>query len=309
MTEPARSEDLLTELFRNPLDPGYAEAARRRAGRTSEPPRWQRAGSRGALLVVLVLTGLLFAVAYRAVARAEPATGQARADLVGDVRARRAETDELQRQADALRREVARDRDDSLAGAGADQLRELAAAGGLGAVSGPGVVVRLADAPAAVDPVTGRQVTDNPGIVVDRDLQDIANALWQAGAEAVTINGERLTATTTIRAAGGAILVDLRPVSNPYEVAAIGPPDLEKSFDEAATAKRFRRYVSTYRMEFSVQRRSTVNLAAAAQPRLRFVRPSGEPSGSPGIGTSPAVGASSARTPATPVPSRSGGGR
>ena len=55
------------------------------------------------------------------------------------------------------------------------------------------------------------------------DLQNVANALWAAGAEAIAINGQRLTATSTIRAAGNAILVDFRPVTSPYEVSAIGP--------------------------------------------------------------------------------------
>ncbi|HLL67489.1 MAG TPA: DUF881 domain-containing protein [Micromonosporaceae bacterium] len=288
-----RSHDLLTDLFRAPLDPGYAEAARRRATRDTAPPRWRRAGARGGLLLVLVLAGFLLAVAYRQAARAEPAAARARADLVVDVRERRAETDNLERRADDLRATVVREQDNAMVGgaSGADaaSLRDLAAASGLGAVTGPGVAVRLADARAPVDPVTGRQTAENPGVVVDRDLQDVANALWQAGAEAVAVNGQRLSATTTIRAAGSAILVDFRPVTSPYTVTAIGGDELEETFTASATAKRFRRYVSSYGMEFGVKRQATVTLSAAAPPRLRFVRPSTEPS-------------------AGPVPSGSGGG-
>ena len=53
----------------------------------------------------------------------------------------------------------------------------------------------------------------------------MVNALWAAGAEAISINGQRLGPTTAIRFAGEAVLVDFRPVTNPYEISAIGDPD------------------------------------------------------------------------------------
>jgi uncharacterized protein YlxW (UPF0749 family) len=147
-------------------------------------------------------------------------------------------------------------------------------------------VVRLVDAPPPVDPVTGKRSGTNPGRVLDRDLQDIANELWRLGAEAVAINGERLTGTSTIRAAGDAILVDFRPVTAPYEVSAIGPPDLGSTFTDSTTAARFRRYVQAYRMEFSVKQKDNMTLPAAAEPRLRYAQtpsappvPSASPSG------------------------------
>jgi uncharacterized protein YlxW (UPF0749 family) len=140
------------------------------------------------------------------------------------------------------------------------------------------VAVRVTDAPPQVDPVTGRTTQENLGVVLDRDLQDIANALWQAGAEAVAVNGQRLTATGTIRAAGGVILVDFRPVTSPYEVTAIGPPDIADTFGASGTAKRFKRYVEEYRMQFSVKKRTGLTLAGAGEPPLKYARtPSGGP--------------------------------
>src|SRR5439155_1109418 len=80
--------------------------------------------------------------------RARPATSQARAGLVADVKDRRTQTDQLQRRADDLRAEVTRQRDAALAGEGGEgnRLRDLDAAAGLSEVRGTGVVVRLADA-------------------------------------------------------------------------------------------------------------------------------------------------------------------
>ncbi|GAA3287410.1 DUF881 domain-containing protein [Dactylosporangium vinaceum] len=269
-----RRDDLLGELLRNPLDPGYAAAAERRGG--APPPKAGRWLTAAAMLAV----GFLLAVAYHQAVQAAPGTSQARDDLVADVHARQQTADDLQRRAAELRSQVDQARDDALAdSAGAARLRDLAAGTGTGKVTGDGVAVRIVDAPAPVDPVTGRTAEENLGLVLDRDLQDIANGLWEAGAEAVAVNGQRLTATGTIRAAGGVILVDFRPVTSPYEVTAIGPPDIAARFGDSATAKRFKRYVEEYRMQFSVKQRTNLTLAGAAEPPLKYARtPSGGPS-------------------------------
>ena len=296
-----RAEDLLGGLFRAPLDPGYAEAAGRRAARTEPPPRWRTAGGRSARAFALASIGFLLAVAYHQAMADEPGASRVRGNLVTDVLDRQRQTDDLQRQADRLRDEVDRARENALAGGGeVSRLRDLAAGTGLGKVTGDGAVVRLADAPAKIDPVTGAQDPDNKGIVLDRDLQDIANGLWQAGAEAIAINGQRLTTITAIRQAGGVILVDFRPVTGPYEVAAVGPDDLVERFNGSPTAKRFRRYVQVYRMQFSVRDRDRLVLGAAPGPRLRFAHPPSRSSPQPS--TVP-----SAPVPSAPVPSRTGG--
>jgi uncharacterized protein YlxW (UPF0749 family) len=272
--------DYLLDLFRQPLEGGYAEAARRRA-RSGPPSRKRTTAGRLARAVVMVATGFLLAVAYQHTVAAQPASTRARDDLVADVRARQAQTDDLQRQADQLRDKVAQARDAALAGNGgeAGRLRDLEADTGLAKVHGGGAVVRIADGPAPLDPVSGKPDPTNPAQVLDRDLQDIVNALWHAGAEAIAINDQRLTATSTIRAAGNAILVDFRPVTGPYRVAAIGPGDLDKRFNASTTAKRFRRYVEIYRMQFSVKKQGDLTLPAATGSDLRYAH-APSPSGS-----------------------------
>jgi uncharacterized protein YlxW (UPF0749 family) len=272
-----RRDDLLGELFRNPLDPGYAAAAERRGDRP--PPRSGRWLTATAMLAI----GFLLTMAYHQAVAAAPGTTKARSDLVADVRARQRTADDLQRRAADLRDQVDQARDDALAdGDSAARLKALAAATGTGKVTGDGVAVRVVDAPPQVDPVTGKAAAENLGLVMDRDLQDIANGLWRAGAEAVAVNGQRLTATSTIRAAGGVILVDFRPVTSPYEVTAIGPPDISDAFSSSAVAKRFRRYIDEYRMQFGVKQRTKLTLAAAAQPSLKYARPiEPTPSGGP----------------------------
>ena len=56
------------------------------------------------------------------------------------------------------------------------------------------------------------------------DLQIIVNGLWGAGAEAIAINGQRLSSTAAIRFAGQAIIVDFRPLARPYVITALGDP-------------------------------------------------------------------------------------
>ena len=99
-------------------------------------------------------------------------------------------------------------------GAAAEPPAALLEAAAAAPATGPGVRVVIDDAPGADASSLQR--------VLDRDLQDLVNALWRAGATAVAINGQRLTAQSAIRSAGSVILVDYRPVTAPYTVEAVG---------------------------------------------------------------------------------------
>ncbi|WP_431975664.1 DUF881 domain-containing protein [Micromonospora haikouensis] len=298
--------DFLTELFRNPLDPGYADAAARR--RETPPSGWRSGSARSVSLAVLVALGFLFAVAYRQTMAEEPGRSKARADLVAQIKEREAETDEMAARADRLREEVGRQRDAALSGSQASRLRRLEAGTGLGRVRGDGVVVRLADAPPKDDgAVTGSE--GGPPRVLYTDLQKVANDLWAAGAEAVAINGQRLTATSTIRSAGAAILVDFRPVTGPYEVSAIGPGSLRDRFDDSRAAFLMRELVNSVGLSFQVREVEDLTLPAAPEPRLRYAEPSVSPS--PSVSGSGGVEGSSGPEPSGSAssPSPSGGGR
>ncbi|BFU44345.1 DUF881 domain-containing protein [Krasilnikovia sp. MM14-A1004] len=271
--------DFLTELFRNPLDPGYADAAARRA---REGPR--SAPRRRAISAISALTmigvGFLLVVAYQQTIADEPGRTKARATLVEQVQHRRDGTVALQNGADELRAEVATLRERELGGAAVARLRDLEAATGLASVHGPGAKITIGDGPTAVNPVTGKQ--SNDARVRDSDLQLAANALWAAGAEAIAINGQRLTATSTIRQAGEAILVDFRPVASPYEVVAIGPDSLADEFRDGYAGRFFRELVARYGMSFDATGVHDVTLDAATELKLRVAVPSTPPvSGDP----------------------------
>jgi uncharacterized protein YlxW (UPF0749 family) len=286
--------DFLTELFRNPLDPGYLDAARLR-GRAGPVTGRRRRVLRSVTVVTLFSVGLLFAVAYRQTLAEEPGRARARAGLVAQIREREAQADQMTARAERLRAEVTRQRDAAVGGRTAARLRDLEAVTGLARVRGDGVVVRVADAPVNPDAVTGASAA-NLGRVLDSDLQEIANALWSGGAEAIAINGQRLTATSTIRAAGGAILVDYRPVTGPYEVSAIGPEQLERRFRDTTAARLLRKVAAEHGLSFGVRSAEDLVLPAGGEPQLRSARPLPTPGASPDVSPSP-------------VPTLTGGGR
>ena len=281
--------DFLTELFQNPLDPGYADAAARKARGEGRTGTTKRVVS-GISALTLVALGFLLVVAYQQTMADEPARTQARDTLVDQVQNRRSETSELQARADQLRAEVAGLREKQLGGAAVARLREMEAETGLAPVHGSGARVTVGDGPTPIDPLTGER--KNEARVRDTDLQLATNALWAAGAEAIAVNGQRLTATSTIRQAGEAILVDFRPVTTPYQVVAIGPETLADKFRDGAAGRFFRALSAKYGMSYDVAQVKNVTLDAATEPNLRQAVPSTPPPASSGAPTSPSSKAS-----------------
>jgi uncharacterized protein YlxW (UPF0749 family) len=317
----AMSTSLLDDLMTDHLDPGYAAAARRREAGSEPPGAGPRA--RAVLAIGLLLVGFLLAVAYRGTLRQAPDSERARQALVRDVESGSALSDSLQRRAETLSGQLVRERDAALAASRTgDQVstdvRRLEAATAQSAVHGPGVEVVAGDAGSReqLNPATGQRVTvpaEDSGRLRDRDLQSLVNALWAAGAEAVAVNGERLAPTTTIRAAGEAILVDLRPVQSPYTITAVGDPEtLLPRFADSEAARRYQSYTGLYGIQFTVRKVGELRLRAATGPELRYAEavpsatvapPSRAPSGS----GSPSGSAGPSSAGSTPGRSPGGG--
>jgi uncharacterized protein YlxW (UPF0749 family) len=296
--------DFLTELFQNPLDPGYADAAARRA-RDGAPTGTPKRITTGVLALTLVALGFLLVVAYRQTVADEPGRSQARSALVGQVQRRQTSTDVLQSRAEALRSDVSDLRQRELGGPAIARLRDLEAATGLARVRGDGAQLTVGDGNSPINPVTG--LRDTGGRVQDLDLQLAANAFWAAGAEAISINGQRLTATSTIRQAGEAILVDFRPVTTPYDVVAVGPDDMVDDFREGYAGQWFKQLATRYGMSYEIRGVDAVTLAAATEPKLRFASPVPPPNLSASASGGPDTGAqSSAVQPTAPVTTSSG---
>ncbi|RBY90103.1 DUF881 domain-containing protein [Blastococcus sp. TBT05-19] len=271
---------LLDDVLAETLDPAYAQAAAARAAR-EEPARPRR---RGQVLVALTMAvaGLLIAVTYNQAAAKEQGRQEIRTALVRDIQDESALSDELTAQLEDLRAEVGRTSDDLLAATAVGQraLDALARAEqgtAAVAVTGPGLLVTLAnaDADADDDPVGGSSGASGER-VQDGDLQKVVNALWASGAEAVSINGQRLGPTSAIRFAGEAVLVDFRPVTNPYEISAIGEPDeLAAAFLLDPEVRSVAWVSKNYGLRFDFAKEDELSLPAASPPELRFAEPLG----------------------------------
>ena len=270
---PDASMTLLTTMLERPLDPGYAAAADRREA-AGEPRATSLRSPR--LATAAVLIGLVVGVAsYNLTASGSP-RAQARENLVGQIQERRTEVDELGARAAALQAEVSAAEAAQLAGDPKAALsRDLAATVGAVPLEGPGFTVTLDDAPGAGADESSETASEEvaEGRVYARDLQFVTNAMWQAGAEALSINGKRLTSTSTIRFAGSAIIVDYRPLTRPYVVTALGDP---KRFPAAFADGAGGSYLSTLRESFGVrvdtEVRKDLSVPAAVGLTTRFAR-------------------------------------
>jgi uncharacterized protein YlxW (UPF0749 family) len=97
------------------------------------------------------------------------------------------------------------------------ELERLRLALGLKAMEGPGVTVAMRDAPT-------RPAGANPAVVTYQDIVGVVNELWAAGAEAVAVNAQRVTATTGFGQVGGTVVVNLQRLTAPFVITAISDP-------------------------------------------------------------------------------------
>jgi uncharacterized protein YlxW (UPF0749 family) len=257
---------LLGEIWDSALDPGYAAAA-------AAPAAARRGPARIATVLGLVLIGVLLAVALAQTRAAAPAVARQRTELEARIASQTTTYDRTTQQLATLQQQVDALKSRALADTGqgsalADRMAALELQSGQVAVSGPAVEVTLDDAqtpPPGTDPSVDR--------VLDRDLQSVVNGLWAAGAEAVAVNGQRLTALSAIRSAGDAILVDYRPLTRPYVVVAIGDPaSLQTRFTEGAAGRGLQALSTAYGIRSSVQPVGQAILPAASPGELRYAR-------------------------------------
>jgi uncharacterized protein YlxW (UPF0749 family) len=107
---------------------------------------------------------------------------------------------------------------------------------------GPGVTVTLSDAPQGTDS-NAPDTVENPNLLLvhQQDIQAVVNAMWKGGAEAVTIQGQRVVSTTGIRCIGNSVQLQGVPYSQPYVISAIGDPAaLQTAIDDDAYLQVYR---------------------------------------------------------------------
>lgn len=132
----------------------------------------------------------------------------------------------------------------------ADELADKSALVGLTPVTGPSVTVTLDDAPSSV---AADGVDPDLLVVHQQDIQAVANELWRGGAEAMTIQGQRVIATTGIKCVGNTVVLHGIPYAPPYRISAIGNPvKLQAALANSEYIKIYQQYVDAFRLGYSV---------------------------------------------------------
>jgi len=183
-----------------------------------------RRAARGTLSVALVLalSSAMFAANARLAHGSEQRHPQDLADLA---RVEEDRVSRLQSQVGALRTEVDRltqeqGRLNGLQLGSPGPSSDLAA--GTTAVTGPGITVRLTDAPASAPHPSSVRPDDL--VVHQQDLQAVINALWAGGAEAMSLMDQRVISTSAFQCIGNVLSLHGRRYSPPYVVRVIGDP-------------------------------------------------------------------------------------
>jgi uncharacterized protein YlxW (UPF0749 family) len=218
-----------------------------------------------AVLVVFAVTGFLF------VAASVSAGGDDLRPTGGDIpsllRDRAERIDQRRDAARALREEIdllsssisGEEVDDLL-----DEVRDLEPPTGLTAVDGPGIKVTLTDAPRTGD---DPDIDPNLLVVHQQDIQAFVNALWAGGAEAISLQGQRIIATTGIKCVGNTVVLDGVPYSPPYVIEAIGPRGaMDRAMKRSPDTSIYAEYARTYDLGLDVEQLDTVEIDAYANP-------------------------------------------
>jgi uncharacterized protein YlxW (UPF0749 family) len=266
---PDASMSLLNHLLSHTLDEDYAPVAERRRGSTRE----HTPGGLLGLMSVLVLFGLLIVTMVLETNRAAPAVQEERDQLIAHIHEQSEEVDALRDRTTSLQADVAdlesRVLSRSLAGQRlATHLERLSAMTGATPMTGPGLLITVDDAPNAD--------SDRSGQVLDSDLQRLVNALWVAGAEAVSIDGQRITSRSAIRGAGSAITVNYRSLTTPYVIRAIGNPDtLPARLLETEGGRAWLDLQVNFGVQFTSQTTESMTVPGRAPFPMRFAHAAG----------------------------------
>lgn len=234
-------------------------------------PSWQ-------ITLGLALLGLGFLVAAQLAAEGPRVryTSQERAPLVETATALRSQQDELKTAILDLQARIAVAQG---AGEGSaavvkelnDQLETARIAAGLIPLTGTGIVLLVDD---SLEPVAP-DANEADYLVGARDVRTVIEELWSAGAQAIAVNGERITPTSAVIDIGPSVLVNSVYLAAPYQITALGPPDLYARLSASPGFVDFiRARAQTYGVRVAFAEPESVDIPAfAGTVTLRYARP------------------------------------
>lgn len=228
--------------------------------------------------LVFVLAGAMF-VASAATADGTDIRGGRITDLAGLAESEADQLEELRNEQARLTAEVESLTEalrDTAEPAVVTEARELRRPAGLDPVSGPGLTVTLSDAPEAVLDTAETDV--NNLVVHQQDIQAVVNALWAGGAEAMTVQGQRVVSTTGIRCVGNTVVLHDVPYAPPYVISAIGPTDaMLESIYASPYIGFYLEVVERYQLGWELEVESELQMPGyVGSTAVEYARPTGE---------------------------------
>ncbi len=270
---PREYAGLLNDVMTHTLDEDYATVADQRRERPEQAPE-HPSRHRVALLASLTAFGLLVGVSALKTDQDRPETEAERAGLISQIHNRQDAQEDLSRAINAVGDDVtalqravgaAVSRNSTINA----RLQTLGVDAGTLTVAGPGLVITADDGPA--------DQADSGGTILDTDLQGLVNGLWDAGAEAIAIDGHRLTTLTAIRFAGQAITVDNVSLTAPYEITAIGDPGtLPARLLETTGGQTWLGLQANFGIQFDRDTSDRVDIPGDPHEHLLYAKPEGE---------------------------------
>ena len=219
--------------------------------------------ARSASVIVMALAGLMMTTAAIN-SRGHDLRPERDTDMATLVRSQASHNAALQKEAAGLRAQVEDlSKADQTPGATSSVISSasaLAPSVGLEAVSGKALRVTLDDAPLSENP---DGVNANMLVVHQQDIQMVVNTLWSGGAEAMTIQGQRVISTTAVKCVGNTVVLHGVAYAPPYVIEAIGDLNaMQKALDTSEAVRIYKEYVSAYQLGWSVERAGQVTMPA-----------------------------------------------
>ncbi|WP_375001333.1 DUF881 domain-containing protein [Aeromicrobium sp. CTD01-1L150] len=222
----------------------------------------RRPGTRLSLLLVCLAAGVMFVAAAATSDGSDlRPTGE---DLRSVVQDRAEQVEEQRSEARRLGQEIEELSGQAASEGALDEARQRIASlgqlAGLEPVVGPGVRVTLRDAPGGVRP---DDVDPNVLVVHEQDIRAFMNALWSGGAEALTLQGQRIVSTSSITCVGSTVVIDGVPYAPPYEIEAVGEVSaMSFSLSTSPQVSNYKRYAEMYGLGLDIRSVEELSLPA-----------------------------------------------
>lgn len=219
--------------------------------------------ARSASVIVMALAGLMMTTAAIN-SRGHDLRPERDTDMATLVRSQASHNAALQKEAAGLRAQVEdlskANQTPGVTSSVISSASALAPSVGLEAVSGKALRVTLDDAPLSENP---DGVDANMLVVHQQDIQMVVNTLWSGGAEAMTIQGQRVISTTAVKCVGNTVVLHGVAYAPPYVIEAIGDLNaMQQALDTSEAVRIYKEYVSAYQLGWSVERAGQVTMPA-----------------------------------------------